>query len=223
MLCFEKRNAWLLAVAIAATTAACSDQSDDDDVRDVNPGVDGPGGSASVALDAETAQLALAELASTVDTSVTGFSSVSTSAGASAARPNGEGVGAQAAIDVACAGGGGARIAGYVNVVAAPVMVDVDVAIAYAGCVTTGGTTIAGDVDFSQSVAAGAGTPLRVETLYQGEVVFSGRVDARCAVDLNVLVDETGAALEVGGSFCGQSAAELTLQVNPRWQGGAAL
>jgi hypothetical protein len=218
---FEK-NAWLLVLALAASTAACNDEGDDD-TRDVDVNVDGPGGGASVEVDPQTAQLALAELASTVDASVTGFGSANAgAAGAPVAMPNGQGVGAQGEIEVACASGGGARIAGRVNVVAVPVMVDVDVAIAYAGCVTSGGTTIAGDIDFSQTVAAGAGTPLRIETLYQGDVVFSGKVNARCAVDLNVLVDETGRALEVGGSFCGQNATALTLQVNPRWQTGAA-
>jgi hypothetical protein len=217
--CFQKNN-WFLVLVLAASTAGCNDEGDDD-TRDVDVSVDGPGGSASVEVDPQTAQLALAELASTVDASVTGFGSVNAGT-AGAPMANGRGVGAQGEIEVACASGGGARIAGRVNVVPVPVMVDVDVAIAYAGCVTSGGTTIAGNVDFSQSVAAGAGVPLRVETLYQGDVVFSGEVNARCAVDLNVLVDETGRALQVGGSFCGQNATALTLQVNPRWQTGAA-
>jgi hypothetical protein len=221
--CFDKK-AWMLVLAVAASAAACSDEGDDDaEMRgDVDVSVGAPGGGTSVAVDAQTAQLALAELASTVDASVTGFGTVNSGAnGAPIGMAGTEGVSAQAAIDVACASGGGARIAGHVNVVPLPVMVDVDVAIAYAGCVTSGGTTIAGDVDFSQTVAAGPGTPLRVETLYQGDIVFSGRVNARCGVDLNVLVDETGRALEVGGSFCGQNAAALTLQVNPRWQAAA--
>jgi len=87
--------------------------------------------------------------------------------------------------------------------------------------VTSRGNVLAGELEFSQTVAAGPGTPLRVETLYQGDVVFSGRIQARCPVDLNVLVDETGRAVEVSGSFCGRAAGMLDLQLTPHWQTGA--
>ncbi|HKU43717.1 MAG TPA: hypothetical protein VJR89_36410, partial [Polyangiales bacterium] len=84
-------------------------------------------------------------------------------------------------------------------------------------CSTVTGTAIRGSLEFSQTVAAGPGTPLRIETLYTGDVELTGRINAKCPVDLNVLVDETGRAIQVGGQFCGQDAAALTLQVSPRW------
>jgi hypothetical protein len=155
-------------------------------------------------VDAATAQAALTELTANVDTTVTG------------AKGGAEGN----AIQVTCAGGGGASVAGRVNVVPVPTTVDVQVAIDYNGCVTNNGTTLAGTVDFSQSVQAGA-LPVRVQTIYQGEITFTGRVQAQCTVDLNVLVDEAGKAVQVTGSFCGQDAAALNVQVSPRWSNGA--
>lgn len=107
-------------------------------------------------------------------------------------------------------------VGGYVNVVPNPVQVDVNVAIQYEACATNAGTTITGDLEFSQIVVAGS-APLRVETTYQGDVALSGRVDAQCAIDLNVLVDGSGQAIEVGGTFCGHEAATLDLQITPRW------
>jgi hypothetical protein len=83
--------------------------------------------------------------------------------------------------------------------------------------VSNTGTTIQGNIEFSQTVAAGAGTPLRVETIYTGDVTFAGKINARCPVDLNVLVDEAGRAVQVQGSFCGQDASALDLQISPRW------
>jgi hypothetical protein len=68
-----------------------------------------------------------------------------------------------------------------------------------------------------QTVEA-ANQPLRIETIYQGDVQLTGAVNAHCAVDMNVLVDETGKAVQVQGSFCGQDASTLTLQLQPSWQ-----
>ena len=155
-------------------------------------------------VDAATAQAALTELTANVDTTVTG------------AKGGADGN----AIQVTCAGGGGASVTGHVNVVPVPTMVDVQVGIDYNGCVTNNGTVLAGTLDFSQSVQAGA-LPVRVQTIYQGEVTFTGKVQAQCTVDLNVLVDEAGKAIQVTGSFCGQDAAALNVQVSPRWSNGA--
>lgn len=182
-------------VCIAVSFMGCSDSSDDPE------GV-------SVSVDAATAQQALTELTSNVDFAVTGFSNQPVVAGAPA----------QPKVQVACTAGGNVDVGGHVNVTPVPVSVDVQIAIAYQGCTTNGGTKIAGDLEFSQTVAAGVGTPLRVETIYQGDVQFSGKVNAKCPVDLNVLVDEAGRAVMVGGSFCGQDASKLTIQVSPRWQ-----
>ena len=104
------------------------------------------------------------------------------------------------------------------NVVPAPLVVDVKLGIAFNNCATRTGTTINGDIDFSQSVVTGPETPLQVETIYQGDVALAGRVNATCAVDLNVLVDEAGRAVKVQGMFCNRDASELKLQVQPRWQ-----
>jgi hypothetical protein len=159
--------------------------------------------SAGKPVDAATAQAALTELTTNVDITVSGA--------------NG-GVGGNA-IQVSCAGGGGATLSGRVNVVPKPTTVDVKVAIDYNDCVTSNGTTLAGAIDFTQSVQAGA-LPVRVQTIYQGEVTFTGKVQAQCDVDLNVLVDEAGKAVKVSGSFCGQDAAALNVQVSPRWSKG---
>jgi hypothetical protein len=175
----------------------------------------------AVATDAATAQLALGELTGHVDTTVTLYGSNGSASGSGSAQPGADPNGAPrpsgGLVSLPCAAGGNANIGGHVNVTTAPVAVDVAVMIAYAGCTTATGTTIAGDIDFSQSVVAAPGA-FRVETLYQGDLVFSGKVNARCAIDLNVLVDETGAAVQVAGSFCGQDASALQLQVSPRWR-----
>jgi hypothetical protein len=202
------------AIALMVAASACSDGDDSDRDRDTS--------GESAAVDPATAQLALDELTSNVDITVTGFSTQSTASPAAAGAAGGAAPVAQGAIDLACASGGNARVDGYVNVAAAPVMVDVKVAINYDACVTRGGNILAGELEFSQTVAAGPGTPLRVETLYQGDIAFSGRIQARCPVDLNVLVDETGRAVQVNGSFCGQAATMLRLQLTPHWQSGAA-
>lgn len=231
------RYAWMIALTSVLTIAqgACADDGDDSvdvdgdseesSARTTRPITGAPAGAgasagaganagnganATAAIDRESAQLVLAELASTVDATVVGFSSTPTA---------GEGeVGAQAAVEVACASGGGARVSGRVNVVPAPVMVDVDVAIAFNACLTRGGSAIAGSLQFTQAVDAGPGTPLRIATRYRGEVELSGRLQLRCSVDVNVLVDEAGQALDISGEVCGQDAAELSVQVTPHWQ-----
>ena len=152
-------------------------------------------------VDAATAQLALTEMTTNVDITASGVKSDGTSDGK---------------LEVSCAGGGGASVDGHVNVVPVPTTVDVKLAIDYNGCVSNSGTVMAGTIDFSQTVQAGA-LPVRVQTIYQGDVTFTGKVQAQCTVDLNVLVDETGKAVQVQGSFCGQDAANMNLQVSPRW------
>jgi len=201
---------FLAAVGVMLALAACADSGDEDD-RGVSVNADDDG--ASVSVDANTAQLALDELTTHVDTTVTGFGGMR--AGDAPAAPAAPG---ETTLSMRCTAGGDARVGGYVNIVPVPVLVDVKVAIQYNGCVTNTGTTIAGDIEFSQTVAAGS-TPLRVETIYSGDVVLSGRVNARCPIDLNVLVDETGQSIEIGGTFCGQDASTLDLRISPRWSG----
>jgi hypothetical protein len=99
-----------------------------------------------------------------------------------------------------------------------PVLVDVKLGIAFNNCETDSGTTINGNIDFSQTVVSNPETPLQIETIYQGDVTLAGRVNASCPVDVNVLVDETGRAVKVQGSFCNQDASQLNLQIAPRWQ-----
>lgn len=213
-----------LALALAT---ACGSDDDNNNSDGVGASVDASGARATApgvrasastgSVDAATAQLALDELTGNVDTAITGFTvqrPASPNAGAAPATTTPDGP----ALAVRCNAGGEASVAGYVNVVPVPVLVDVKVAIDYNACVTQTGTTLAGKLDFSQTLAAGAGTPLRVETLYQGDVTMTGRVNATCRVDLNVLVDEAGQAVQVGGTFCGQSASALKLQIMPRWR-----
>jgi hypothetical protein len=210
MVRITKQSGLIMAAGIMLALAGCSDSNDDGEIS-ASASVDGRKVSASV--DPATAQLALDELSTNVDTTITGFSDASiSSTGSAPAAP-----GAASTLNVKCLAGGDAMVDGYVNVVPLPVNVDVKVAITYNGCVTNGGTTIKGDIDFSQSVAAGVGLPLRVETIYTGDVELAGRVNAKCQVDLNVLVDETGRAIQVSGKFCGQEASALNLQISPRW------
>lgn len=206
---FKQQRGFIAAVGIALALAGCSEGDDDAEVE-ARASVDD--NEVSVAVDPATAQLALNELSTNVDTTVTGFSD---SGAHATANP-----GAGGAVAVRCQAGGDAMVDGYVNVVPLPVNVHVKVAITYNGCVTNGGTMIHGELDFSQTVAAGPGTPLRIETIYTGEVEFTGRVNAKCPVDLNVLVDETGRAIQVSGEFCGQDATALNLQISPRWSDG---
>jgi hypothetical protein len=122
-------------------------------------------------------------------------------------------------VTINCTAGGNANVGGFVSVVPEPVNVDVNAMITYNDCVTLTGTTLDGTIEFSQSVAAGAGPALQIETTYTGDVVLRGRVNAHCPVDLNVLVDAAGRAVSVGGTFCGQEASDLdlNLQIMPRW------
>ena len=206
---FTQQRGLIAAAGIALALAGCSEGDDDAEVE-ARASVDD--NEVSVAVDPATAQLALNELSTNVDTTVTGFSDSAAHATANS--------GAGGAVAVRCLSGGDAMVDGYVNVVPLPVNVDVKVAITYNGCVTNSGTMIQGELDFSQTVAAGPGTPLRIETIYTGEVELTGRVNAKCPVDLNVLVDETGRAIQVSGEFCGQDATALSLQISPRWSTG---
>jgi hypothetical protein len=215
MVRITKQSGLIMAAGITLALAGCSDSDGDGEIS-ASASADGRKVSASV--DPATAQLALDELSSNVDITITGFSDSSTApTGSAAAAPAIAAPGTASTLSVKCSAGGDAMVDGYVNVVPLPVDVDVKVAITYNGCVTNGGTTIKGDIDFSQSVAAGPGLPLRVETIYTGDVELSGRVNAKCPVDLNVLVDETGRAIQVSGQFCGREASALNLQISPRW------
>jgi len=219
----------LLACGMGLSVVACAADANDEGVSASAPGVsaqaDASGASASAGpVDVSTAQLALDELSGNVDVTVDEFGTASVSSAASVPPPPGadpavvNGDTATQNIQVACAEGGEAGVDGYVNVAPAPVLVDVKVSIAFDGCTSATGTTVSGDLEFSQTVVTGPGVPLQVETLYQGDVTLSGRVNVSCPVDINVLVDETGQAVEIGGTFCGQDAAELNLRLRPRWQ-----
>jgi hypothetical protein len=126
-----------------------------------------------------------------------------------------------ATMELACSGGGMAAVDGAVAVQVVPVRVDVDTDIRYAGCVTARGVQIDGDVHFTQKVAVGGGELVRVQTIYTGDVDFSGAVEASCDVDVQVLVDLDGKLLNVDGAFCGQPAVQLDVEITPLWLGGA--
>jgi hypothetical protein len=214
-------NHSLITLSIGLSLAACAAEADENGASASAPGVsasvDEDGARASAGdVDVQTAQLALDELSGNVDTTVDGFNTDAAppAAAGNTAEP---GVGATQTVSVTCGAGGGADVDGYVNVVPVPVAVDVKLAIAFDGCVTASGTTIDGNIDFSQTVATGVGVPLQVETIYSGDVTLAGRVNVTCPVDLNVLVDEAGRAVKVQGMFCNQDASQLNLQIQPRW------
>ena len=222
---FSSKSIPSIAFGLGLALSACATDDDTDndgvsasvDSSGVRASAGGEGASASAGkVDVATAQLALDELAGNVDVAVTGFTTVNPAPPSTGAAP--ATITPAPAIGVRCNAGGEASVGGYVNVVPNPLLVDVKVAIDYNACVTPTGTTIAGNVEFSQTVATGVGVPLRVETLYSGDITMTGRVNVTCPVDLNVLVDETGKAIQVGGQFCGQEAAALQLQIQPRWR-----
>lgn len=231
-----------MTLALGLTLAACGANADEDGASASAPGVNAQAGKDGVSasapgvsaqanangasasagpVDVATAQQALTELSGNVDVSVDGFKTGSTAAAVPPPAPNAaessDGIATQS-INVPCAVDGDADVDGYVNVIPAPIAVDVKVAIAFNGCAMRSGTTVDGNIDFSQTVVTGPDTPLQVETLYQGDVTLSGNVNVTCPVDLNVLVDETGRAVKVAGMFCNQDASELNLQIAPRWQ-----
>ena len=151
--------------------------------------------------DGPTAQAAANELVSSVDATVTGY------------ERDGGGAGS---VIVECAAGGQASVSGSVDVSTRPVTVDVAVSIEYQACKSSSGTTMEGDIEVVQSVVAGK-DPLHVQTTYSGDVVFTGNIEADCPVDIKVEVDETGKAVDVEGSFCGQDAKDLDIHISPRW------
>jgi hypothetical protein len=124
-------------------------------------------------------------------------------------------------LEFACDNGGTAEVDGAVLAQALPVRVDVDANVSYAGCLTARDIRLDGDVHFSQKVAVGGGELVRVETIYTGNVDFSGAVEARCDVDVRALVDLDGRVLNVSGAFCGQPAAQLDVELSPLWIGAA--
>jgi hypothetical protein len=209
MLAF-KHTCLAAGVLVGAAAFGCGDDSDKrEDGLSVAVGAAGSG--ASTKVDLATSQAALTALTSAVDTTVTDYK-----------PPTGAAVAGGASggmLAVKCGLGGNASVGGHVDVALQPVSVDVNVAIDYEGCMTPTGTSMTGNVDFTQSVVAGPATAIRVQTTYKGNVVFTGKVNARCPVDLNVLVDETGRAVQVMGTFCGNDASEMNVEIQPRWQG----
>ncbi len=224
-----KRFGSILAMGLLISASACSD-SDDDGVR-VEGKIDDA--ESATKVDPAMAQAALNELTASVDVTITDFGAASPAvpppapaAGSGAIPPaapaaDGPGVGSaatQGGLTLNCSAGGNANVGGFVSVVPEPVInVDVNAMITYNNCVTLTGTTLDGTIEFSQSVAAGAGPAVQIETTYTGDVTLRGRVNAHCPVDLNVLVDATGRGVSVGGTFCGEDASELNLQIMPRW------
>lgn len=218
MLHSAQRFGSLVAMGLLLSAAACSDSDDDGD----RPGVSVEGkaeGSSSV--DPAVAQAALNELTASVDVTITDFDGANSAgippAAPPAAEPGVSSAATQGGITINCIAGGNANVGGFVSVVPEPVNVDVNAMITYNDCVTLRGTTLDGTIEFSQSVAAGAGPAVQIETVYAGDVTMRGAVNATCPVDLNVLVDAAGRAVQVDGSFCGQDARELNLQIMPRW------
>jgi hypothetical protein len=126
-----------------------------------------------------------------------------------------------ATLEFACDNGGTAEVDGAVVVQAVPVRVDVDANVSYAGCLTARDVQLDGDVHVSQKVAVGGGELVRVETIYTGNVDFSGAVEARCDVDVRALVDLDGQLVDVSGAFCGQPASRLDVELSPLWIGAA--
>lgn len=174
-----------------------------------NPGV----------VDVGTAQQALFALTGNIDVLARDFRTA-VSSGTAVAADSGSGAGAAQSVDARCAGAGTAAVDGHMNMAPAPVAVDVSLAIAFSGCATLNGTMLDGNIEFSQTLVAGpnATTPMQVETLYVGDVNLSGNVNISCPVDLNVLVDETGRAIQVQGTFCNQDASNLAMQLQPLWE-----
>jgi len=228
----------LITVGLGLSLAACAAEADEDGASASAPGVSAQAGENGVSasapgvsaqanangasaqagpVDVTTAQLALDELSGNVDVSVDGFKTAPPPPDAQPTIDPSAPASAQT-LSVTCASGGAADLDGYVNVVPVPVLVDVKVGIAFKNCETASGTTINGDIDFSQTIVSTPETPLQIETIYQGDVTLAGRVNVSCPVDINVLVDETGRAVKVQGSFCNQDASKLNLQIAPRWQ-----
>ena len=226
----------LITLGVGLSLAACAAEADEDGASASAPGVSAKAGENGVSasapgvsaqanpngasaqagpVDVSTAQLALDELSGNVDVTVDGFK---TTPPPPDAQPTLDPNAATQTLSVTCAAGGAADLDGYVTVVPVPVLVDVKVGIAFSNCETASGTTINGDIDFSQTVVSTPETPLQIETIYQGDVTLTGRVNASCPVDVNVLVDETGRAVKVQGTFCNQDASQLNLQIAPRWQ-----
>jgi hypothetical protein len=118
----------------------------------------------------------------------------------------------------ACQGGGTAQVDGLVDVQVSPLRIDVDADIGFDGCGIDSQTRLSGDVHVSQSVAAGAGEAVRVETIYTGSVDFEDDAGGSCDVDVQVLVDIDGRLVSVDGTFCGLPATDLQIAVTPHWR-----
>lgn len=117
-----------------------------------------------------------------------------------------------------CSNGGTASAAGSAEIAPDPLTINVDVALAYAGCMTSQNVVVDGSLDFSQQVIVGGDQLVYVETILIGRADFSGAYEASCDIDLNVTLDSsTGAIVTVEGSACGYRADELDLNVRKNW------
>lgn len=125
----------------------------------------------------------------------------------------------QTGVSVPCPAAGNANVGGRVSIGARPAVMDVRATVIYDNCVSYAGTLLNGSVEVSQSLASNPEAPLQIETIYTGDVELSGAtINATCPVDMNVVTDLTGRSVNVGGTFCGQDASTLNLQIAPRWK-----
>jgi hypothetical protein len=106
---------------------------------------------------------------------------------------------------------------GLVDVQVSPLRIDVDADIGFDGCGIDSQNRLSGEIHVSQSVAAGEGEAVRVETIYTGTVDFDDDA-SRCDVDVQVLVDIDGRLVSVDGTFCGLPATDLQIAVTPHWR-----
>jgi hypothetical protein len=119
---------------------------------------------------------------------------------------------------ISCQAGGTAQVDGLVDIQASPLRIEVDADVGFDGCGINSQTRLSGDVHVSQSVAAGGGEAVRVETVYTGSVAFEGDEAGSCDVDVRVLVDIDGRLVSVDGTFCGLPATDLQIAVTPHWR-----
>ena len=177
----NKRIAMGIGIALALGLAGCGSDS---------------------TTDAKTAQAAMSELVSSVDTTMLAYAS----------KQGGHG-----SLTVDCASGGKADVSGHVNIVKDPLAVDVNVAIDYQSCKTVKGNTLSGSIDFVEALDKNGSEP-RVAVTYNGDVELSGNINAQCAVNVSVIVDTSAKSVSVTGHACGREASSLSFAIQPSWK-----
>jgi len=235
--------------SILVATGCGSSGRDDQDGVEARGSIEGQTAADAPAMDPGTAQFVLNELTTSTDIALnefTGTDAAAANGGDGIPANGGEGAtptippdgqsttnpGAaddtphvtatsRTGVTVPCVAAGTANVGGHVNVGPQPLALDVRAMVLYDRCVTYAGTTLNGNVEISQSLAQNPENPLQVETIYAGDVELHGPVNAKCPVDVNVVTDVKGQSLNVGGTFCGQDASTLKLEVAPRWAAAA--